>query len=133
MLHLSSQEGQGLVEYALLILLMAVAVISILQVVGPAVRETFGLITDTLESIGDTSGAISAVYTVQTFFGRQVRVTVDEPNTVVTVSIIQGSGWLTPSSRTCNPSQACRFMIFFPSAHGKVSAAGGGGQMTADW
>jgi pilus assembly protein Flp/PilA len=37
----SSQEGQGLVEYALILVLVAIAVIAIMILVGPAVGNVF--------------------------------------------------------------------------------------------
>jgi pilus assembly protein Flp/PilA len=41
MLYLPSEKGQGLVEYALLLALVAIAVIVILALVGPAVGNVF--------------------------------------------------------------------------------------------
>jgi pilus assembly protein Flp/PilA len=42
------QEGQGLVEYALIILLIAIAVIGILITLGGGIEETFQSIVDAL-------------------------------------------------------------------------------------
>jgi pilus assembly protein Flp/PilA len=41
MLYLPSEKGQGLVEYALLLALVAITVIVILALVGPAVGNVF--------------------------------------------------------------------------------------------
>ncbi len=41
MIYLPHEEGQGLVEYALILVLVAVVVIVILAVLGPAVGNIF--------------------------------------------------------------------------------------------
>ena len=41
MLSLQSQEGQGLVEYALILVLVALVVIGILLLLGPVVGNAF--------------------------------------------------------------------------------------------
>jgi pilus assembly protein Flp/PilA len=41
MLFLPREEGQGLVEYALILVLVAIVVIAVLVLLGPAVRDVF--------------------------------------------------------------------------------------------
>jgi len=41
MLFLPREEGQGLVEYALILVLVAIVVIAILLVLGPAIGNVF--------------------------------------------------------------------------------------------
>jgi len=41
MLFLPREEGQGLVEYALILVLVAIVVIAILLILGPAVGNVF--------------------------------------------------------------------------------------------
>jgi pilus assembly protein Flp/PilA len=41
MLFLPREEGQGLVEYALILVLVAVVVIAVLTLLGPAVANVF--------------------------------------------------------------------------------------------
>jgi pilus assembly protein Flp/PilA len=48
MLFLPHEEGQGLVEYALILVLVAIVVIAILLLVGPAVGNVFSLIVDAI-------------------------------------------------------------------------------------
>ena len=48
MLFLPHEEGQGLVEYALILVLVAIVVIAILLLVGPAVGNVFSTIVDAL-------------------------------------------------------------------------------------
>jgi len=44
MLSLRSQSGQGLVEYALILVLVAVVVIAVLALLGPAIANVFSVI-----------------------------------------------------------------------------------------
>jgi pilus assembly protein Flp/PilA len=48
MLFLPREEGQGLVEYALILVLVAIVVIAILLLVGPAVGNVFSQIVSAL-------------------------------------------------------------------------------------
>ncbi len=48
MLYAPREEGQGLVEYALILVLVAIVVIVILSLVGPAVGNIFSNIVRTL-------------------------------------------------------------------------------------
>lgn len=46
MLFLPNEEGQGLVEYALILVLVAVVVIAVLTLLGPAIADVFSTIMD---------------------------------------------------------------------------------------
>ncbi|MBC7240961.1 MAG: Flp family type IVb pilin [Anaerolineae bacterium] len=48
MLFLPREEGQGLVEYALILVLVAIVVIAILMVLGPTVGNVFSQIVSAL-------------------------------------------------------------------------------------
>ena len=48
MLFLPREEGQGLVEYALILVLVAIVVIAVLILVGPAVGNVFSLIVSAI-------------------------------------------------------------------------------------
>jgi pilus assembly protein Flp/PilA len=48
MLFLPREEGQGLVEYALILVLVAIVVIAILLLVGPAIGDVFSTIVNAL-------------------------------------------------------------------------------------
>jgi pilus assembly protein Flp/PilA len=41
MLYMPREEGQGLVEYALILVLVAIVVIAVLLILGPAVGNVF--------------------------------------------------------------------------------------------
>ena len=48
MLYMPREEGQGLVEYALILVLVAIVVIVILAVLGPAIGKIFSQIVNSL-------------------------------------------------------------------------------------
>lgn len=48
MLFLHREEGQGLVEYALILVLVAIVVIAILSILGPQIGQVFSEITGSL-------------------------------------------------------------------------------------
>ncbi|MGD8624931.1 MAG: Flp family type IVb pilin [Anaerolineae bacterium] len=48
MLFLPREEGQGLVEYALILVLIAIVVIAILVLVGPAIGNVFSTIVNAI-------------------------------------------------------------------------------------
>jgi len=50
MLYLPREEGQGLVEYALILVLVALIVIAILMVLGPQIGNVFSRITSGLST-----------------------------------------------------------------------------------
>jgi pilus assembly protein Flp/PilA len=139
MARLCSARGQGLVEFALLLVLVAIVVIGALQALGPSVGELLGQVVDTVQIMsGSPSGAIVGVSARWQrwwwFFERvRVEVKVSQPSTLVSANIIDGSGHLDPTSQTCSPDDACVFLIRSPSSNGTVSASGGGGSKTASW
>jgi len=61
------EKGQGLVEYALILVMVAVVVISILSIVGPSVGNIFSNIVDNLDGVsvaasGPQNGDICSYY-----------------------------------------------------------------------
>ena len=48
MLYAPKEKGQGLVEYALILVLVAVVVIAVLALLGPAIGDVFSQINDSL-------------------------------------------------------------------------------------
>ena len=48
MLFLTREDGQGLVEYALILVLVAIVVIAILAILGPQIGNVFSQITNAL-------------------------------------------------------------------------------------
>ncbi len=46
MLYLPREEGQGLVEYALILVLVAIVVVAIIVVMGPQIGNMFSRITN---------------------------------------------------------------------------------------
>lgn len=49
-MYLLREEGQGLVEYALILVLVAVVVIAILTLLGPQIGNVFSKITNGLSA-----------------------------------------------------------------------------------
>jgi pilus assembly protein Flp/PilA len=49
MLMSAQQKGQGLVEYALILVLVAVVVIAVLMVLGPIIGNVFSKLNSTLK------------------------------------------------------------------------------------
>jgi len=47
-MYLPCEEGQGLVEYALILVLVAIVVIAILTLLGPQIANVFSMITNGL-------------------------------------------------------------------------------------
>jgi pilus assembly protein Flp/PilA len=52
---LTDKKGQGMVEYALIIGLVAIVVIAVLVLLGPAISETFQKIIDKLKPAAPTT------------------------------------------------------------------------------
>jgi pilus assembly protein Flp/PilA len=52
MLFLPNEEGQGLVEYALILVLIAIVVIAVLLLLGPIVGNVFSTIYNALRGAG---------------------------------------------------------------------------------
>jgi len=52
MLYLAREEGQGLVEYALILVLIAIIVLAILTVLGPQIGNVFSRVTSELQNAG---------------------------------------------------------------------------------
>jgi pilus assembly protein Flp/PilA len=46
----TQQEGQGLVEYALILVLVAMVVLAILTILGPQIANVFSRVTNALAS-----------------------------------------------------------------------------------
>ena len=49
-MYLPREQGQGLVEYALLLVLVALVVLAILTLLGPQVANVFSRVTDMLST-----------------------------------------------------------------------------------
>ncbi|HUI89960.1 MAG TPA: Flp family type IVb pilin [Anaerolineales bacterium] len=45
------EKGQGLVEYALILVLVAIVVIAVMMILGPTIGNTFSQINSSLSSV----------------------------------------------------------------------------------
>ena len=127
--HNLQEKGQGLVEYALLLVLVAVVVMGSLAILGPQVGEIYSRITAAL-SFGN--GPITGVTAVRTGHGEGndvvVTVTVSE-NTTVTVTDSQSGQTM---SMSCDSS--CQLTMTGVGHHaGTVTATAGGSSMSAGY
>ena len=52
MLFAPKEKGQGLVEYALILVLVAIVVIAVLMLLGPIIGNVFSTINDSLSGVG---------------------------------------------------------------------------------
>jgi pilus assembly protein Flp/PilA len=51
MLFAPKEKGQGLVEYALILVLVAIVVIAVLMLLGPIIGNVFSTINESLSSV----------------------------------------------------------------------------------
>lgn len=56
-----SEKGQGLVEYALILVLVAIVVIAALMILGPLIGNVFSTINGSLSSFGAVGGGGSGL------------------------------------------------------------------------
>jgi pilus assembly protein Flp/PilA len=52
MMFAPKEKGQGLVEYALILVLVAIVVIAVLMLLGPIIGNVFSTINDSLSGVG---------------------------------------------------------------------------------
>jgi pilus assembly protein Flp/PilA len=127
---LMHEEGQGLVEYALILVLVAIVVIAILLQLGPSVGNVFSSVITALTETGH--GVISSVGPpqVQNLGGEvyrlKVPVQVSQP-TDVTLSA-GGKSRTIVCSATCEPA-----VTNIPSSGSFTVTAAAGGQVSGSY
>ena len=98
-----SQKGQGLVEYALILTLVAVVVIGVLITLGPIVGEVFSKVNRVLG--GTSSGAITSVSAARTGGGNGndvvVTLTVSKSSSVTAFDSQSGQSKTTACRGSC--------------------------------
>ena len=99
------ERGQGLVEYALILVLVAVVVIAILIILGPAVGNVFSSVTEALLNPGGTNGPLVSVSAERRGGGQandvDVTVTVSRSTTVTATDSQSGHFTSFSCSGTC--------------------------------
>lgn len=132
MKHLSREEGQGLVEYALILVLVAIVVIAILLLLGPIIGNVFSNITAELLNPTGSGGGGSSTKAITGVTARNV---VGELQITVSVSkatTVSLSGGGLSGSQSCSVS--CIFKFSSYPSHGTVTAtAGDGSTGSATW
>ncbi len=127
--HNSQEQGQGLVEYALMLVLVAMVVMGILTVLGPQVGDVYSRIIVAL-SFGN--GPITGVTAERTGHGEGndvvVTVTVSEDSTVTIKDSQSGQ------THTMSCSGSCSYTLTgVGHDSGSVSATADGGGMSAGY
>lgn len=122
------KEGQGLVEYALILVLVAVVVILALSALGPQVSQVFSRIASTL----NFSGPLVSVSARRSGHGNgnsvEVTVAVSESTTVTATDSQSGQSITMACTETC---QGTIYGVGFDA--GSVTATAGGGSMSAGY
>ena len=119
---LAREKGQGLVEYALIIVLVAIVVIVALQLLGPIIGNVFSEIAGDLEG----PGVVTDVTAIDSLGTLTVTVYVSTPTNVSL------SGDVSHPGQMCAGSCTFSFGAYPPS--GSVTAtADAGGHKTATW
>jgi pilus assembly protein Flp/PilA len=125
-----SEKGQGLVEYALILVLVAIVVLAVLLILGPTVGNAFSNIVANLQRFsGGGAGPITSVAPSRSGSDVSVTVNVSSP-TSITISADSGTVDA-PNPKMCTGS--CAFSITGAATSGTVTASGGGGSKSATW
>lgn len=116
------EKGQGLVEYALLIVLIAMVVLGILTLLGPQISGAYGRIISALGGGVITNVRVNGVDPGGTGYVVKLTVSVSEATSVTASS---GSS---SNPVSCSPPSCEVWISGVPSAHGSftVTAAKGG-------
>jgi pilus assembly protein Flp/PilA len=129
--HHLQEKGQGLVEYALLLILVAIVVMGILTILGPQVGDVFSRVIVAL-SPPSADNPLTGVTAVRTGHGHGndvvVTATVSE-NTTVTVTDSQSG-----QSFSMSCSNSCQQTMTGVGHHsGTVTATAGSGSLSAGY
>jgi len=119
------EKAQGLVEYALILVLVAIVVIGILLLLGPVVGNVFSKVTQALLNPGGSTGPLVSISAERTGFGdgNDVNVTVVvSRNTTVTLSSTGG----TPLPPFACSGTCARTIMAVGDAAGTVTATAEG-------
>jgi len=122
-----SEKGQGLVEYALILVLVAIVVLGVLLILGPTVGNTFSNIVANLQRFsGGGAGVIQNVSASNALGNLTVTIQVASSTTVAI------SGDVSHPSNPCSGS--CSFTIGSAPAHGSLTVtAAAGGSVSTSW
>jgi pilus assembly protein Flp/PilA len=125
----SDERGQGLVEYALILVLVAIVVIAILLQLGPTVGQVYCTIANALQP-GSCGPIVSVSASRQNPNLVKVTVQVSE-TTEISVSMVSGNGSVANSPQTCNTS--CTFNITGATGSGSAKAQASDVEMSVNW
>ena len=112
-----NEEGQGLVEYALILVLIAIVVIGVLLLLGPTVSHVYCRVTNAMQP---GSCGVIASYEVKHNSNLKITATVTKPATV-TVTLQDNTYGEKTKSQSCTPS-SCDPIVF---GGGEISSGSG--------
>lgn len=115
------EKGQGLVEYALIIVLVAIVVIVALQLMGPVVGNVFSDISQKLQGPGPIGGVVATPGGGSVI----VEISVSETAYLYISGDVSGEG-------SCSPP-SCTFNLSGPSTGSATITAEGGGAYSFTW
>ncbi len=130
---LTGEKGQGLVEYALILVLVAIVVVVILALLGPAIGNVFSNIVAAIENPGGSAAVqIANVDTSNLIPG-------GGPGSQVIVFVtINASGTYSVSCSGGTPNQSqisgsATIVVNGASSPGSITISGAGGSASASW
>ena len=103
------ERGQGLVEYALILVLVAIVVIGVLLLLGPAVSQVYCQVVNALEPGG--CGVITSHSIDQTGGNIKFNITVKENATVQVTLKDNDPSKGTTTTQACTPSSCSQITI----------------------
>lgn len=124
------ERGQGLVEYALILVLVAIVVLAVLLILGPQVGSVFSNVVANFERIGVGGGGGISFTVSPNGPNYKVSVTVSQS---MTVSVSATNGSVSPGSKPCEPDVGCIFLLNPSGGSGTVTVSGGGTTVTQNW
>ena len=130
---LTGEKGQGLTEYALILVLVAIVVMIILALLGPAIGNVFSNIVAAIENPGGSAAVqITGVNTSNLIPG-------GGPGSQVIVFVtINESGTYSVSCSGGTPNQdpisgSATIVVNGASSPGSITISGPGGSASANW
>lgn len=125
------ERGQGLVEYALILVLVAVVVIAVLLILGPSIRDVYNRVVQALGGGGLSTCITSTSPSVSNLGGGIYRLTVTvSVNKATNVTLSAGGKSQTVS---CSPPSCQVSITNVPSSGSYTVTDGEGGQVSGSY
>lgn len=128
---LSRERGQGLVEYALILVLVAVLVIGILLILGPSIRDVYNRVVQSLGGAGLSKYITSTSPSVTDLGGGIYRLTVTVSVTEQTNVTLSSGG--KSQTVSCSPSSCQVTVTNIPQSGSYTVTDKDGGQVSGSY